>query len=810
MRFWQKYQYTEYLFGMQNILFAVSDNPSELFQDGAGIQTDIFLLESVKKDLNTEEGSFAIDELSFFVNQPSCQSDDDLNAMFFVLDATNIKINRYCAVFFGDVAAIDNLLFYGKISDKVSGTDKVWVGGDYSFFIDPKREYKFSAYSFDVSILEQVKLTGKIENLEGVLIDNIYQRLEENNWAAIKALFHYRLSYTIDNVNNPNVYICPLASLNRVLQLYLDKASDVIQELTGTYVSLVFRPSSLGIQTSPVIIKLTKETDTEVEELKIDGSKRIELRFSFDDDAKPDEGWSVPFIHRKLIAPELGNSQQKDWQKNQVASETAYSFKSLNNMSELLFEVARSFGCYLFATYNTGASINIEFKSRKSLIESEYTYIIGAEEASIDTSSIITKEPNEFYGLANNFATDEYDEIVNKVNTSEPQPTQKFLDASNERKYKEEKKGTKFERLLLTTSLTMHIMYSGDKDLGHASMKVPINISRNQNWEQTILQTFVKAGSGGSSSSTTERIHTGIYVATTVNPEEEQTQWNRIGNTRIYRPASRIYAKINNENLYFNSLAKYVNFILARDKQYYETEYSLTVPFWNGFSKDENGSGASWKEIKLGSKVKLAENVTRYINNNWQTQVVQRDYVVVGIEINLQKPETKLKLHNLERFAFGWWDGNAGMLPTSIFAGSEISFPTGGGVVIRNYEIETGEEILAGDAVMLLDTGKIAKTKSLSNYQHRTIGIAKESGTSGSTIPVQIGGQIYYEGYSFTNIGGQVFARTNAMQGLNVTQSILASPNSEEDMIICLGKADSEKSFILDIIEFPFESGVQL
>jgi hypothetical protein len=27
-------------------------------------------------------------------------------------------------------------------------------------------------------------------------------------------------------------------------------------------------------------------------------------------------------------------------------------------------------------------------------------------------------------------------------------------------------------------------------------------------------------------------------------------------------------------------------------------------------------------------------------------------------------------------------------------------------------------------------------------------------------------------------------------------------------MIICLGKIDSEKSFILNIVEFPFESGV--
>ena len=76
MRFWQKYSYSEYLFGEQSVIFAVSDSYSELFQN-VGIQTDIFLLESVKKDLNTEEGSYAIDELPFSINQLACQSVED-------------------------------------------------------------------------------------------------------------------------------------------------------------------------------------------------------------------------------------------------------------------------------------------------------------------------------------------------------------------------------------------------------------------------------------------------------------------------------------------------------------------------------------------------------------------------------------------------------------------------------------------------------------------------------------------------------------------------------------------------------------
>jgi hypothetical protein len=63
------------------------------------------------------------------------------------------------------------------------------------------------------------------------------------------------------------------------------------------------------------------------------------------------------------------------------------------------------------------------------------------------------------------------------------------------------------------------------------------------------------------------------------------------------------------------------------------------------------------------------------------------------------------------------------------------------------------------------------------------------------------------DNYAFTNIGKQVYARTNSI-GLNILENILKSPNYSEDMIICLGTIDSPNSFILEIIEFPYESGV--
>jgi hypothetical protein len=108
---------------------------------------------------------------------------------------------------------------------------------------------------------------------------------------------------------------------------------------------------------------------------------------------------------------------------------------------------------------------------------------------------------------------------------------------------------------------------------------------------------------------------------------------------------------------------------------------------------------------------------------------------------------------------------------------------------------------------MLKESGKIAKSKSLSDFQNRTIGIAKENGIGGDSILVQISGRVVSDTYNFESIGKQIYARTND-DGLNITEMILDSTTATEDMIISLGKIDSSKSFILGINEFPFESGL--
>lgn len=804
MRFWQKYRREEYGFGTQAVIFCVSDSYSELFQN-VGSETDIFMLESVKKDLNTEEGSFAIDELPFSINHLACRSEDDERAMYFCLDATNEKAKRYCAVFFGEELTLDNLLFIGKISSTISGTDKKWNGSNFEYFVNPLREYKFTAYSFDISILEEVKLTGRIESFEGASIDNIYQRFENENWTNIKSIFGWKPAYGLDRTYNNLVRFAPLGNLRDVIGLYLSKAEQIINELAGTNIQFNLIEGTVGLQTSPVKYTLTNESSEGLSKAEADNSKRIELRLATGGFG---EGWSSIFIHRRMIDPSLGNTQQEDWQKNQVSSERSFSFKNLDNISELLFEIARSFGCYLLISYGANSTINIEFKSRKGLVEDEYTYIEGVIDASIDTSSIISKGGNNYYGLANNYAADGFDEVANKTGTSEAAVSVKFEEGDKMRKNAKEKRGVESERLLLTTSPTMMVMRVMNSYGKYSQISLPLNATTNSGvgggvpgWDTLALATLA-AAPGNSVSSSYERLHTAIYIATT---PPEPSQIERLGASYVvWRPSIRVFTKIGDKDFAFDTLTEYVNYIQARDVQYYETEYSLTIPFWNAFSKNTNGSNSSWKYIKLGSKVKMAETVKRYTDTGWVEQQIVREYVVVGIEWNLQKPETKLKLHNLERFAFGYWAGDEGLLPGLVQMPSGINQLELDDNVVQKFVVAANETINAGDAVMIAGDGLIAVSRSSSAYRGKTIGVALESGEGGQKINVQIAGEVELPIYNFTNIGGQVFARTS-LSGLNITENILTEPSVLEDLIICLGQINSANSFILDIKEFPFE-----
>lgn len=803
MLFEQLITYQEYMHGNATVIFRVSDIYGELFlvaPQVSPLKTDIFMSDSIKEDLNTDDGKFAVNEMTFSCRHTACKNEIDEQAMFFCLDAANKSINRFVAVFF-DSVSLDNLVFSGKIDSKISGSDIVWENDNWGININPKRDYKFSVLSFDISIIDQVKLTDKLFDSDGNSIKNLYDWIEDeinNEEFTIKQFFGYRLAYSRDTVSGNMIYQTPLGNLYKILSEFLRHAKKVIAQLSQVTVQFNLLDVSLGIHTCPVSYQLKSENSAELQAIVAEQNKRIEIRLSPDDG---DETWSPPYIHRKMVDPAYGNDASTDDKKLQISKEKELSFKSFDNLSELLFAIARSFGCYLYFHYNANYSFDIEFKSRKSLVEENYTYFVNATDASIDSNAIQTKEANQYYAQSSLYSLDGYDEVANEPNTDKAIESELLKRSERIRKQDKERNSLESERLVLSTGAPKAVLCAVNTYGGHLYYVVPLNVTTNiTNWNTDRLMTIANTPGEGNSSSI-EHLATNIFIRT---KPTETSQIARLGaNTDVWKPATKIFSKINNKDLDFETLSDYVNYIQGRDENYYETEYSITVPYWNGFSKNTDGSNASWQNIKLGSKIRLSEVVKRYNGENAFSNVtVFRDYVVVGKEINLQKPETKLKLHSLERFAFGFWDGDEGQLPGYV---TNVVTPTtiiDDNIIVERGTVATGETILKGDAVMIMSDGKIRKSESKSIYKGKTRAIALDNGIGGDSIRIQISGTVTLDWFNW-DMNKPIWCRTKS-SGTNLTQNPLLDKTAEEDLYIVIGYPLTQTKFLINIDEYVF------
>lgn len=826
MKFAQKYSYREDGIGWQTVCFVVSDNYDELYEpfDPEKL-VDIYQLESVKMDLNTDEGSFAIDELSFTISQASVVDEEQENAMFFCLDAADLLVNRYCALYFSNEPEIENLLFIGKIEAKISGSDLKWNSLEYGYEIDPLREYKFTALSFDVKILEEAKLSGdvyKVVENENIRIDNITERWKANDLAHLKDIFKHRLFYWKEQpVGQEYSFFRPLGNLYNIISKYLLLSSELISEQKNISLSFDLLESDLGFSVNPITFSIA-ENDIIHPHFKTEKwgyaysarykwtaryglASPVQLKLSPID---LDASVVSPFVNYKMIDPTISLDGYSADEKKEIEAEgsnaTQHSFLQNGNVAELLYNIARSLACYIFIRYTTGNTLEIEFKSRIGLVESDFTYIEGVTDADFDTSSIIIDKENEYYCTSSNYTGDVFDILYYEMNLRGETPVinvTKLLEKEIEARNVNSKKGQiKYDRLLFSCSLV--IERKNFYEDGYTTEFGPLSTANGKTSTESFVGNNVNYGWSLHGHNRVvfpidKFLHNGLYVPLP-NAPEEQVRTQLGSSTRVTRPVFGVLAKVNNSNRFFNSLADYVNEIMARDKQYYETEYTLTIPFWNAFSKNSDGSEPSWKNIKLGSKIKLSEIVKRYIDNEWISQRVERNYVVVGIERSLSKPETKLKLHNLERFAFGYWDGNANDIPII-----EHSSPLTAQVDSKylHYYV-CGENISKGCAVMISNEGKIVRSVANSLHFGKTIGILIEDGIEGESALVQLYGRVQLDVLNFTNLTeNQVFVRTMPNTALNISETLLKAKNEDEDMIIIIGKKESANSFTIGITE---------
>lgn len=812
----QTYSKEEMFYGQQSFRFAVSDNYDDLFKSDElitnKIYTNIILTKSVKKDLELEDGSFAISEMQFEINSASCMNDDDRKALHFCLQATSNTQPRYVAFFFSATPSLEDLMFVGRIDNKVSGDDLLWDADFYATAINPERNYSFTALSFDIEMLSECKIEGNVYNQNNEIQKNLYQRLFsiDNhdyllNGHPYRYMFDGFKDYYLTSPITTN-YTAPLVNLHTYLSMVLTESAHLLSDIYNLTLDLSLDETEVGLEGLPATYDHTKLQlwdnfdlpDTYL--MRLDNwypSATKKVKLIIGTTATTTE--SPIFIHRKLIHDRLGDTgDDLDTTgetvifKKQREKDRNLSFASYESVADILFSIAKSLGCFVVVEYTAYNSIQIRFVSRENIVSNEVVYVVGSDKSSFDTGITTDNEKSNYYSLSTTHTVEAKD--IAKINKSEESEEYAKLNKALE----ELKEAYKYENIRLALSISPILSQATGYSSGISYWGYfPLNMYC-RNIADGIVETANKTDYKNiavvtGSTLIKEELHTGIYIKT--NPFDltgTQPDW-------IHRPVAAIVKKKNGTDTIYTKLADYINDIYLGSQEAYQTEYELTVPFWNGFNNSQTFSGSSWKKLKLGSKMELSEPNLRWDSDTstWITETVTRTYVVVGIEYSLDKPETKVKLLNISAFAFGYVDSIPDYTPQSLTPPD----PTGEGTLSENYvtgyEIDSGT-IEQGDPVRLLSNGKIAIAENNSS-KIGTIGIAIGSGTAGDTIAIQVSGVVTFSGWSLTP--GLVFLRVS-----DISSTPLATPDVTEDVYSIIGTALSPTSLLLNIREYIWQA----
>ncbi len=852
MTFYEEYTRHEKYFGVHTLRFVVSDTFEDLFKEtwdaGDGLEVDIFQTGNISLKLEDQDNTQGVDELSIDIYQSDCRTNTELNAFFFFLEARDITKSRFCTVLFdpvfsGGVALDSCVWFIGKVSEKMQAQDLKWNRtADYAKVITPQRVWKCKAYSFDISIFDRIKMwckdnTDLITKPDGSttlpLIHTVTKPYVQDGRITgvdLKEIFSPRLTYGTDYVNaNKYIYEAPLANLYDILQLLFDKTEDIILDITGSALTLTLEESSIGLQTSYIEYTLLQTNSgnylNEVESTNINDNHKILLKLSPTGsgiDVETGLEYSSIYITRRLVNPYwyrhvdgttgLFPTDETVDDINEVDKDMA--FINYGTLTTLLHEIARSLNCYLVCRTTVAGGISIKFMSKDSISEADKVYLKDANNPTISFSSILSTKPTEVFSLSTMFTVDGEDVLRNTGYSTKLMESDKKKAAKIDRDRKKEVNNIESKRLLFSTAWTMRYINQGSI-LG---ILVPMNaVTASDEFitgvdEDWYPQTETEFGEVKQTwSGMCERLTSALYIKTT---PKEAYQISKLGaDTPVWRPATKIFSNLAGENIEKNTLAEFINYTTEHAVQYYENTYEMTVPWWSGFSKSEDGSDPLWSNLVIGSKIPLNEVIRIFDGSSWLPYLHSEDAVFIVMEItrSTEKPETKIKLQGDSKNAYGVWSGSVNSLTALSYSYDtyrNIEFLVDG-ISVKKYDIAAGNTITEGESVMVQSDGTVIKTIAHSSYRGLVKGIALETGDGDDedtkNIAVQLKGRVYVEDWDFTGyIGKQLFVRT-AISGTNISYSLLYEPTETEDMIIYLGKIDGEHSFIMDIHEYKLE-----
>lgn len=651
-------------YGIVEDVILVSDNFDDLVNYHLAVEVNLFTKPSVKRAIDLDVGVVSTENMRFFMNAYVAETDDEKDAVDFVLAARDRDVPRYVARILnpGSAPITDetDFLFRGKLDSAMEAKEGKWSGSEYSSTALPETVWQINARVIDLGVILDQKIVDIVEgtddNGDGEKENGIKQLSDFDTWKAEHVkdrLGWFRGTGGRDpDKGVRGAYFAKLIRLDTLIQKLLDQAVARIEGVTLN-INYVY-DTDTDIAVYPArwnCIKVPGEGDS-------DGT--LSLRYcTFVSYSQSESFYLMPFrtyagdYHILKTGGEAQGSPLVSWYLVDpiFPSGTEKSFTWINlTLTQLLQRLAYALGMVITLEPVSVTEINLKFDVRSNVGTTEFFIRDKIGDSSFKQSSYQSNKQQGYIGAAFSLCTEgpvyyRYDKAdVAGVDTYFLQPDERKDDFYRSKIIYTTRPEESDKYLPLTFSPTsclfgQDIGFDGGYDA--ASEGYHVLMPHNAVWYEgsnvDAMQRGKKVGDREVDNTAAwveynrEDVHTAIYIFTTGRADEDGE--TGVEGLEIVSPVAYGVAKINGENVGFQKLGEYNRILFGVDEANYEGNLSFDVPGLNQFRQTPTGP-ASWKFALPGAKY-------------------MRDGVAwVLVEIDFEERRTKLRFQSINRFAY--------------------------------------------------------------------------------------------------------------------------------------------------------------
>jgi hypothetical protein len=753
----------------------ISDSYDSLFADLIdSTECNILIIDDIVKSLKDDSGGIEKRELRFSINEALVEKSEK-DIVTFIKTVENLDVNIFISVFIdtGDIPVGTDILFSGTIQHIYEGEDLQWSGAKYESEISAVRLLKFTAKTYDESVINSFSMNDLIKGNEALFVTGIDSTWETANVKDRQGYF-YNAEPTVkrvcvDSIVNLNDLLRKLA--DNLEQSISDSGLGTIQvEYDDSIIPPNFHPARWKLR-YPIMegVPISRYVAYDPREEFLTRSYRCytpdKFQLHINPDGKPgtitEDSIGLPndedTINYYTQSPWITYRRVKalDNELNPALAKE-HRFDKISNFYTFIIRLAAELGMMARIYWSNGNTLRIGFISVNT-DAGEAIELSTAVKGNIKiTSNDMDKK--DYQSVAFYKAEEGY-EIYQRDDTE-----QNNLEGI----LKSNPSGNVNSAILLTISPTIAYFYASHFELlpGETEdhhVKIPHNHVFYNGSEKIISRATHAIG-----------LHSAIYMCV---PNFESHEFSSLSPDYYWTPAGKITFTLNGDEQQFDEMIQYLDYLQSFNKKYQLTEYNLDIPHFFCGRKD---GIISWKNIELLNTLELD-------GAEWK---------IVEVKHSLKNIQTSIVLQNISKFSF-----NNSFVGDIAELSEMIQIPTSFFPLLTTSPLyPLGEGILPFDLISLKDDGTYERTLPTTDHYHRIEGIAIIN-EDGLLTDVRKSGVIFSNDFADLTINTLVFLQlTETGNNWNATPIEVATDIGELhiDLFVIVGKYVGYKTIELN------------